>query len=686
MISRLVRTSSAWRWKAFECALAVVVMLGGEFASAVWGQSIAAGQITFTESARLITRPSDQPLPGGQIGEASLSTVFALAVAPDGKTFALSGEDPVIALRDVATNQSRGSLSGHTGPVACLAFAPDGKTLASGGFDETVRLWDLSAKAERTALPGHSGPVLSIAFAPDGKTLASGAQNGAINIWDVADGRKIATLTGHTGPVRTVAFSPNGSRLASAGSDRIVRLWDVKAQTPSSSWQGHRGAVRALAFSPDGKTLATASEDHTVRLWDVATGRTRTAHSGNTDMLLNLAFSPQGKALVAGGYGGKVRVWSPPDAESASILRAHQEGVTALAFNSETGDLLTAGYDRTVKLWSQGARLATLRKSLTIAPRRGGEALFSRDGNSMITSELTGPGAGGIVRVWDTSTWEERGLIEHDGANIFGKFADDGRVIKTGYRGTIRFTDAKRFTPIVTLDIPNRRSPEYLVAPDLSTIIYVDENGFVVIRDLPDLLGTDTGDLLAAFDRKRPRTLFALEPGIIIQQIAYTPDRKSLALITISQPKQLAAFTLYDLSDGHVLMSKSVVGRDFGRLQYSPDGKTLAGAFSNQQEGGDSTLIFWSTTSWEELGRTTIVDSAPTTFMYSPDGSFFATASRQGTLTFWDANTRLPRGEFTAHDGLIVSVYFSPDGKTMATASTTPGEPIKIWDLAGRGP
>ena len=45
----LVRTSSTWKWKARNCALAVVVMLGGEFASVVRGQSIAAGPITFSD-------------------------------------------------------------------------------------------------------------------------------------------------------------------------------------------------------------------------------------------------------------------------------------------------------------------------------------------------------------------------------------------------------------------------------------------------------------------------------------------------------------------------------------------------------------------------------------------------------------------------------------------------------------
>ncbi len=358
-----------------------------------------------------------------------------------------------------------------------------------------------------------------------------------------------------------------------------------------------------------------------------------------------------------------------------------QSGATQRLAYSESSRPIACSSDQP-EVAGKADQAATLKKSLMIAPRRGGEALYSPDGKSMVTSELAGPGAGAIIHVWDTSTWKERGSIEQGGATIFGHYSDDGRVIISGYRGTIRFTDAKQLTPIVTLDIPNRQSPSYCVAPDRSAIVYVDEKGVVVRRNLPDLFQTDAEQLQAAFDRIGSKFLFALAPGLIVQQMAFTPDRKSLALVTVSLREQFAAFTLRDLSDGHELTSKSVVGRDFARVMFAPDGKTLIGAFSNQQEGSDSTLVFWSTASWEELARTSIAESAPTTLMYSPDGASFTTASRKGAVTFWDANTRQPRGQFTAHDGIVVSIYFSPDGRELATASTTPGEPIKIWDLA----
>ena len=177
-----------------------------------------------------------------------------------------------------------------------------------------------------------------------------------------------------------------------------------------------------------------------------------------------------------------------------------------------------------------------------------------------------------------------------------------------------------------------------------------------------------------------------LEPdpqaGVVVNQLDFAPDGKSIVAMLASFSGMLTTFTLRDVSDGRELVHKHVQGREFARVFFAPDRKTAVGVFSNQTVEGDTSLFFWSTSTWQEIARMTIPSSAPTTFTYSPDGSYFATASRTGIVSFWDAITREPIGQFSAHDGIIVCVSFSPDARTLATASTAPGEPVKIWDLA----
>ena len=113
--------------------------------------------------------PKSPPRPGPDARCARRSCtvggdVLAIALAPDGKTLALSESDgqatrPVpgsIVIMNVADRQVETRLRGHLGAVRALAFSRDGKTLASGGGDRSIRLWDV--KTEHRCGPPGSDP------------------------------------------------------------------------------------------------------------------------------------------------------------------------------------------------------------------------------------------------------------------------------------------------------------------------------------------------------------------------------------------------------------------------------------------------------------------------------------------------------------------------------------------------
>ena len=66
----------------------------------------------------------------------------SLAVAPDGRTLAIVGNDQAIRLFDLRSGKELGKFQGHNGQVTVPAFAPDSKTVISGSADTTALVWD----------------------------------------------------------------------------------------------------------------------------------------------------------------------------------------------------------------------------------------------------------------------------------------------------------------------------------------------------------------------------------------------------------------------------------------------------------------------------------------------------------------------------------------------------------------
>ncbi len=201
--------------------------------------------------------------------------VCALAVAPDGATFATATDDGTVRLWDTAAGEVRRTLAHRHQDVACLAFHPKGGTLAVNDGGQ-VRLWDAASGGLRAVLaPGHREPIRCLAFAPDGGTLLTGGLDRRLFLWDPVHPEKPPRVrAGHTDAVSSVAITPD-SRLAASGSwDGTIRLWQLATAQELATLEGGDGKVECLAFAPDGRTLASGGSDRlgrgAVRLWRTA--------------------------------------------------------------------------------------------------------------------------------------------------------------------------------------------------------------------------------------------------------------------------------------------------------------------------------------------------------------------------------------------------------------------------------
>jgi WD40 repeat protein len=155
------------------------------------------------------------PIPEG-------ATFRYAAFSPDGRNLAMELSDGEIQLFELASGKTRlvinaktraqpdpdlppaiafraSRLLGTAEPIS-LAIAPDGRLLAQTGEDGKVHLWDLRSGKEAAALAGHRGQVTTVAFSGDGKRLASGGSDTTALIWDAEALRKklprpVASLT-----------------------------------------------------------------------------------------------------------------------------------------------------------------------------------------------------------------------------------------------------------------------------------------------------------------------------------------------------------------------------------------------------------------------------------------------------------------------------------------------------------
>lgn len=272
--------------------------------------------------------------------------------------------------------------------VYLLAISPDGTKLAAGGWEPTVRIWDMKSLAILQSFPIEGPCVDGLSFTEDGTQLVGTSSSEyrwlpeRFYLWDVKDGRTVdyvqsphtnddaqrkslidryfdtaqpgarrvkggsenhvsshnrafraqglhnfesnSTVTlvdNETGgatefPGRAVAFSRDDRWLATGDDVGIIRVFDVDTRKILAEMTGHESKIYTLVFSPDGTRLATGGIDETIRIWDTRTFESLIVLTGHTGYVHSLRFTPDGKQLISAGEDGLIRIWQSSRASS----------------------------------------------------------------------------------------------------------------------------------------------------------------------------------------------------------------------------------------------------------------------------------------------------------------------------------------------------------------------------------
>ncbi|MDE0504016.1 MAG: cohesin domain-containing protein, partial [Candidatus Poribacteria bacterium] len=575
-----------------------------------------------------------------------------------------------------------------------IAYSPDGTQIAVA-TSIGVWLYDAETYKETALLAKQEGYVdyaESVAFSLDGEMLAVGisAWDAAVHLWDAKTGEHLFALTGDFRTVASVAFSPDGKTLASEGGD-TVWLWDVETGALLRVLHGHKWPVVSIAFSPDGAVIASAGGlrgEGELGLWDVNTGRNLWTRTAVANDLRFVAFNSDGQTLVSGGWDGAIRLW---DAAAGQFLREVPDalrGAPAIAYSANR-QILDVGGPGGEGLWGAAVK----HPPVHYVSRRWfiGEAAFSPDGETLAVASDEG-----LVRIWDTESGEQIGMITGHGRPIRGAafspdskliagfvgremalwnadtgerssklseirskasaaaFSPTGGLIALGGVGEVHLWDLNADAPVRTLiGLPNK--VRWLAfSPDGSLIAGADTSRQPVVG----LWNARTGRLLHLFH----------SPVGTITSLAFSWDGITLAIAI-----RYGSVRLFDVRTGELQRYWKEFDKEVVSAAFSRDRRTFAIATADE-------LILWNAITWKRVRTIRFETNDEIGIDFNPTGEWIAGEVAFRTIRIWNTATGAPLRTITGHQSRITNVAFSPDGGTLASASWD--GTILVWQLA----
>ena len=146
-------------------------------------------------------------------------------------------------------------------------------------------------------------------------------------------------------------------------------------------------------------------------------------------------------------------------------------------------------------------------------------------------------------------------------------------------------------------------------------------------------------------------------------------DTQTYASISPENTLQLRSFP-----DGDLIISLQGDATDVYNVNFSPDGRTLAGTTGQE-------ILLWDIDTGEQKAKLAGHNRSITSFTFSPDGETFVSSSWDGVIQVWDATTGDNQKTIGTPANSTVSVSFSPDGKTLVSSDFN-RKKVVFWDVS----
>jgi WD40 repeat protein/DNA-binding SARP family transcriptional activator len=540
--------------------------------------------------------------------------LYASAVTSDGKTLTVAGSAGQLVSYDLHGHPLGDPVTVAAYGIAVLSSRPGVPDqllvsgVANGHTQQPVTLlWDPTRHASVASLPGVTIPVASAAWSPDGRWLAAAQDHGDVLVWDLTHAAAPPLrIPGDANRFRRVVYAGSGT-FAVVEADGTVRIWRPGQRIPVRSFRAGHGPspvpgspdVTAVTAAADGHLIAIGHADGTVDLWTPAGILRHTVAPGQA-AVASLLLTRDGTTLFAGSDDGRIYAFTTATTAQGPSYTGHHGPVTSLAVTPNGTTLVSTSSDDTAMTWDLTGSRGLDRAFAGSGGYAAGVAYESSRGLIAQIDPDTSS-----IRLWDAATAASRGTAHPTGAVsvLDAAWSPDGtRLALAVSDGSVQMLD------------PTTRQVQAATAP------------------IQGMAATD---------------------------VAYSPDGTRIAVTECTQTGT-CQLTLYATSNDTPLRPPVPILDDAGRVEWSPDGRTLSLAAWT----GDHLQLRDAATQ----ARTRDLAIGDQSLAWSPDGHTIVVAGPDGTVRLLDPATAVVRATSQQHSGGIETIAYSPDGTWIASA------------------
>jgi WD40 repeat protein len=637
--------------------------------------ALAFGYLSITPVARIIFQHQNE--------------LTSATFSPDGTRVGTSSVDDSARVWNTLTGQPVTPPLKHQSVVNNISFSLDGSRVLTSSTDTTARLWDattgqpIAPPIVGAIVPDALGDVNAI-FSPDGTRVLTSLKNVA-RVWNGQTGEAVSPLLEHEGSICVALFSPDGSRVLTASVDQTACLWDATTGNLLTPPLQHKGQVVWAVFSPDGKEVATTSSEKITRVWDVATGRPVTPSLQDRGSQA-VAFSPDGKILLIVAENAAY-LFDPKNNKLAVPALQNQAAIDSAAFSSDGKEVVTVSKNKIARIWDvatgQTAGSPISLQPDTVPPLANVQGQFSLSNTAALPNLASfSPNGNALViicdntaRVWNAKTGEPITLpFRHQGSILSARFSPNGSSVLTCSRDFTARLWSPRAGQLISLALPQ---------PYTSSSARFSADGTRILA----ASWNDTEAIWGVWDLQTGRAVFPpVHHQGAISSAAFSPDEAAILTTSSSAPKSSFAGTkitintitesskftaqVWNAKTGEAVTPPIEHGRPITSFSFSPDGRFAATA-----SWLDHTSKIWDA----KTGRILFPPLQPENAVsFSPDGTRLVTVSYGQNARIWDIRTGGSLLPPLSHPDRVIAASFSPDGTQIITASDD--RMARIWD------